>query len=357
MNAFPNLRPAGLEDYANIRRLGLEHALLVPDYEDWSGIWLDNPLRCGSQNFPIGWVLELPDGEIVGTMGTVRAGYVFRGERVVSAVSRAWFVVEQYRGFALQLMDEYVTQPGVDVCVNNAVSVPALETFNRFCERIPLGEWDTISYWITGPLPSTADRPDDAVDHEPLPKARSDYSVESVDRFDQRFDDFWNDLVRQNPEKLLAQRDAQSLSWHFGSALRKNRLWIFTAERLGKLRAYCTLTRQDHGFRLPALPHGDTQGLRGMRLVDYQSIEPDVDFLPAFVGAALQRCAVDDLYIMEVLGRGVPKMRVVDECAPYRKTLGNWKFFYRAGDTALQEELRNPQCWDPSAYDGDASFE
>ncbi|MFY9719473.1 MAG: hypothetical protein WAK16_07495, partial [Candidatus Cybelea sp.] len=143
---MPKLRPARLEDYEGIARLALAHSLDVPAYQDWSALWLDNPLRNGSGNdFPIGWVLELPDGELVGTMGTVRARYTFRGDDLISAVSRAWFVSLPYRGFALQLMDEYLNQPGVDLFINNAVSVPALETFSQFCERIPLGEWDSIS--------------------------------------------------------------------------------------------------------------------------------------------------------------------------------------------------------------------
>ncbi len=256
----PTLRSARLEDYSEIRRLGLAHSLDVPQYEDWSTLWIDNPLRSKSGNdFPIGWVLELPDGEIVGTMGTVRSRYKFRGEDLISAVSRAWFVTAAYRGFALQLMDEYLNQSGVDLFINNAVSVPALESFSQFCKRIPLGEWDTISYWVTGFHPDAMLCWKDAVPHKRLPKMRGPFTIESIDRFDSRFDVFWEELVREQPEKLLAERTSQALSWHFAAPLRKGRLWAFTASRNGKLRAYCTLTYQDHAFRLPALPHGDTR--------------------------------------------------------------------------------------------------
>lgn len=345
--APPEVRPARLEDYPEIQRLGLLHALDVPPYEDWSALWLDNPLRSRSgADFPIGWVLELPHGEMVGTMGTVRARYTFRGDAFVSAVSRAWFVTAPYRGFALQLMDEYMNQPGVDLLINNAVSVPAFDAFSRFCDRIPLGQWDVMSYWVTRDAPSTAY------------SSKSDVGrVESTDRFDSRFDVFWKQLMRENPQKLLAERTAEALSWHFGSSMRKRRLWILTASRAGMLRAYCILTRQDHSFQLPALRHNETEGLPSMRLVDYQSIEPEVDFLPVFLQAALTRCAAEDSDILEVLGRGVPKMRFVDESAPSRKELENWKFFYRASDPALHADLRESSFWDPSAYDGDASFE
>jgi hypothetical protein len=354
-----------LNDYTDIRRLGIAHGLDVPPYEDWSALWLDNPVRTrGGKEYPIGWVLQTDAGEIVGCMGTVHSPYTFRGERLIAAVARAWFVPVDYRGYGLELMEAYLDQPGVDLVLNNAVSNAAHDAFRQFCRRVPLGEWDTISYWVTGfdgyaqrALSCGIELDSELVACQPLPESRGSFAVQFVDRFDPRFDAFWNELVRENPHKLLAERSADALAWHFAAPMRERRLWILTASRNGKLLAYCTFTRQDHGFRLPALPHNDTQGIRGMRLVDYQSIDTEVDFLSAFLHAALERCTEEDLYVLEMLGSGVPKMRIVDDCAPRRKRLENWKFYYRAADSALDAELRRPECWDPSGYDGDVSFE
>ena len=375
----PQLRPARLEDYPSIAQLGLAHGLDVPPYEDWSSLWLSNPVRTRlGKHYPIGWVLEAPAGEIVGCMGAVHSLYKFRGEDLISATARAWFVPAAYRGFALELMDAYMNQPGVDLVLNTAVSRAAHEMFSQFCTRIPLGQWDSFSYWVTGhggftqrvlecegkPFSQLLALPAGAImwlkdlaTVEPLRAMSDSFAIESAGSFDSRFDLFWEELLRQHPNKLLAERSSASLSWHFAIPMRKGRLWILTASRNGRLRAYCTLTRQDHAFRLPALPHGDTQGIRAMRLVDYQSIEPEVDFLPGLLRVALQRCAREGFYVLENLGRGVPKMRVVDECAPYHKDLENWKFYYRASDPELDAELREPSHWDPSAFDGDASFE
>lgn len=374
---IPRVRPARLEDYEEIRRLGLEHSLDVPRYEDWSATWLNNPLRGNrTKDLPIGWVLEKEGRELVGCMGTVSSQYTFRGESLISAVARAWFVRPEYRGFALELMDEYLSQPGVDLYINNAVSKAAHAAFRQFCAPIPLGRWDSMSYWVTDnrgfaerglnlagvPFPDLLSR---LVGSGFWLKSlaagkrlrKGSCTADSLDRFDSRFDAFWRELVHQNPEKLLADRSAAALSWHFASPMRMRRLWILTASRNGQLRAYCTFTRQDHAFRLPALTHGDTQGIRGMRLVDYQSIEPEVDYLSGLLTTALRRCAKEDLYILEYLGRNVPKMRVVDESAPYRAELENCKFYYHAPNPELDAELRDPTVWDPSAYDGDASFE
>ncbi|HXW76692.1 MAG TPA: hypothetical protein VEJ20_04705, partial [Candidatus Eremiobacteraceae bacterium] len=374
----PQLRRARLDDYDRIQRLGWSYLLEIPARDDWRRLWLDNPLHARfGHDLPLGWILESRSGEVVGTMGTVWAPYRFRGDELVAAASRAWFVKAPYRAFALRLMDEYLSQPHVDLFINNAVSVPAHDLFKQFCDRVPVGQWDAMSYWVTGhagfmhrkmregsvPFASVLAYPVGAASwfadfvrtRRPVSAGRS-FTIECTDRFDARFDAFWQELVRSNPERLLADRSREGLTWHFGSPMRKGRLWVFTACRNGKLQAYCTLTRQDHAFRLPALPKGDTQGIRAMRLVDYQSLDAGADLLSPLLHAALRRCADEDIYVLEHLGRGVPKMRVVDECAPHREQLSNWKYYFRAADPRLDSAMHEARFWDPSAYDGDASF-
>jgi hypothetical protein len=361
----PVLRETRLTDYQNIRRLVHAHGFELPPFEDWRSLWADNPLRSRfRKDLPLGWVLETRAGEIVGTMGTAHALYKLRGEDLVSAVGRFWFVAEPYRGFALQLMDEYFSQREVDLYINNTVAPDAIASFSQLSAPVPVGDWVTGSYWVTCAPARLRAHPvgatlalGEAVSAKSLPRIPARYTIESIERFDSRFDVFWHENVRQNSESLLAERSSAALCWHFNIPIRSKRLWIFTASRNGRLSAYCTLTQQDHAFRLPALPLGDTYQFRGMRLVDFQSIEPETDLLPGLLAAALQRCAAEDVFILENLACGVPKMRVVDECAPYRKQLENWKFYYRAADPALDDELCQPKFWDPSAFDGDASFE
>ena len=371
----PKLRLLRFDDYEKTTEFLSTSAFRSLPYEDWRGIWADNPLwsRTGKA-FPIGWVLEVISGEIVGILGSVPILYKFRGDDLVSAVGRTWLVATPYRGFALQLMDEYFSQPA-DLFINTTVSPDASETFDLLSSRIPLGDWQAVSYWVTSyrefaekalrrrrlpfaaPLAGSAGaalRFKEALCNKRVPRLPGSFAIENVNRFDSRFDLLWSELLREGHDKLLAQRDSKTLSWHFAIPMRRGRLWIFTASRNRQLRAYCVLTQQDHTFELP---DGDTKTFRGMRLADYQSIEADVDLLPGLLTAALARCTIEHVAFLENLGRGVPKMRVFDECAPYSSKLDNWKFVYRASDPALDEELCQPKCWDPSAYDGDASFE
>lgn len=364
----PVLRVARFDDYMEIARLESQNSLETQPESDWRGVWLDNPLWPKiSHRWPIGWVLESPTGEIVGSVLNVPSIYTFRGRELVCANGRAWVAKPEYRALALMLMDEYFNQDGADIFINTTVGPMATEILSALATRVPVGDWESISYWITHyrgfartalrkmriPLAGLlawptagALRLKDAILNRSLPALPCGFSIDERADFDSRFDGFWEELVSLNPHKLLALRDRAMLAWHFAIPFRRRRAWIVTASRNGLLRAYCILKRQDQN-----------QGIPRVRLVDFQTLEPDVDLLPGMLNRALQRCRAEGIYIFDLLGRDLPKMRGFDEFAPYQRKLSTWPYYYRSNDPALSAELVQPGVWDPSSYDGDASFE
>ena len=360
----PRVRPARLEDYEGIQRLRSQESWVVESPDDWRGFWLDNPLwRRLGKDWPIGWVLETENGELAGSITNIPTLYRFQGHDLICGNARGWVASEPYRGYALWLIDEYFNQPGADVCVSTSAGPMATPVVDQLATRFPLGNWETRSFWLARhvalaqrklqrarvPLAALLAYPaagavwlKDAVGRKPLPRAPRDVTIEAVDRFDARFDKFWDELVRQNPEKLLAERNSRTLAWHFGIPMRAGRLWILAAFRARRLRAYCTFMRSRSG--------------EFVRLIDYQTIEPHVDVLPGLLRAALRRCATEGVNSLENVGRGVPKMKAFDDCAPYRRKLESWRSFYRASDPSLDTKLRSPLVWDPSVYDGDTSL-
>jgi hypothetical protein len=364
----PRLRHARFEDYAQIARLESSNGLESQPESDWRGIWLDNPLWPRlSSNWPIGWVLEDADANVVGSVMNVPSLYTFQGRELMCANGRAWVASPQYRSFALILMDEYFNQEGAELFINTTVGPMALSILNELAVRVPLGDWETVSYWITGyrsfaqkalekmriPMRNYLAAPaahalrlKDALFNKSLPDAPASFVIDQAANFDSRFDGFWKELVLRNQHMLLAVRDRPALSWHFAVPLRRSRLWIFTASRNGLLRAYCILKR-----------HDQTGGIRRMRMVDYQTLEPDEDLLPSLLKSAMRRCVAEEIDILDHLGVGLPKMRAFDRFAPYRHKVENWPFYYRAVDPALCTQLVQPKVWDPSSFDGDASFE
>src|SRR2546426_10413054 len=66
----PNLREASLEDYHQIASLESRYDIPMKSYEEWTHLHLNNPLqRERHAGWPIGWVIEDENKQIVGFIG------------------------------------------------------------------------------------------------------------------------------------------------------------------------------------------------------------------------------------------------------------------------------------------------
>ena len=362
------LRPTILDEYEQIAHLESSNALGSMPRGDWRNLWVKNPLwqRLG-KDWPIGWVLEDARNNIVGSLVNIPSLYRFRGRELICANGRGWVVDPKYRGFALSLMDEYFSQPGADLFVNTTVGPNVPPLMASLSDPIPIGDLQKVAFrafvfrgfaekalrrmrmpWATllSYPAAVALRLKDALLLRSFPATPASVVIEQAAKFDRRFDAFWEELVRQNPDKLLAVRTARTLAWHFSGPLRLGRLWIFTASCNGLMQAYCIVKRQD-----------PSDAVRRMRLVDYQTLDLQEDLLPGLLRHALRKCIAEKFHVLEHVGCGLQKMQSFDRFAPYRRDLPCWPFYYRTPDTKLAAQLARPEVWDPSVYDGDASYD
>ncbi len=365
--AAPTLRTATFADYPGI--FSLESTFFddsLPPAER-RNLFEDNPLWSRVRDtWPVGWVLEDADGRIVGAVNNIPSAYRFGGEELVCGNGHCWAVLGPYRGYAAVLMDEYFGQDGPDLLVSAKVGADAAPIWGAYAHRVPVGDWASAAYAITGYRPfaraalmrkgvplagalalpaGAALRVRDALARRRLPDGPAPYEFRELDGFDERFDAFWRELVTLHPERLLGVRDAATLRWHYGVPLRAGHLWVAAALRGGRIRAYCVLKQ-----------HHRPPDVRSMKIVDFQTLEPDTDLLPGLVKLALRRAAAADCAFLEHHGCGLPKMRWFESVAGYRATKPSWSFFYYTDDPALEERLADPQVWDPSEYDGDSSY-
>lgn len=364
----PRLRKATLDDYEQIVGLETAQHLRGRTREEWTGLWKGNPVyRQLRADWPIGWVLEDQDRRVVGTLGNIPLGYVFQGRRLLVSAGRGWAVDERYRSFALLLMDEYFSQENVDMYLNTTVNALAADAFNVFGSTpVPVGDWSTASFWVTGypgfarsalrmkklPLPELLCYPaavalysKDLATGQRLPAASAGIEVSREDRFDQRFDVFWEALQEQSCV-LLGLRDRESLEWHFGRSLQRGELWLLTIPSGSSIAAYAIFQRRDE----------PRTGLKRMRLVDFQALEDEESHLLAVLGTALKLARRTGIHALEKIGREIDSTRLIDSYAPYTRRLPAWPAFYRAPDPDLQETLQEPEFWSPSSFDGDASL-
>jgi hypothetical protein len=362
------LREASFKDHEQIASLESRYGLVSKNYDEWSHLWLGNPVyRELRADWSIGWVLEDPDHRVVGTMGNIPLLYEFEGRRILVASGRHWVAEPAYRSASLILLDKVVNQQNVDLYLNNTVSAraaaAALDVFE--CPRVPVGVWDESRFWITHyqgfsesflgwknyPLAKPLSYPlaaaiflKDRLTNTDL--RERDVEVTACSGFDERFDDFWEDLKTNNPHRLLAVRTREVLEWHYKHALLDDRLWIMTVVDGPRLIAYAIFERKDK----PEL------GLKRMVLVDFQSLDGSTALLSPLLSRALTKCREKGIHVLENIGRWLESGELIETVAPYRRKLSAWSYVYRANDSRLAESLKDRRVWAPSLFDGDASL-
>ncbi|HZZ52057.1 MAG TPA: hypothetical protein VFE65_34605 [Pseudonocardia sp.] len=362
------LRRAQFQDYPHISRLTSQYFhRQLPDTV-WKRLYTDNPLwsRVGGR-WPIGWVLENDDGEVVGSFLNIPSRYYLDGVELICASGSRWAVQPEYRGYASWLMDEHFNQPGVDLLINATASPTATPVLSNFAERVPVGDWANravriIKYRnvasevlemkrlpgqrVAGPVLAGGLRVKDLALTPRLPELPRGVVGETLVQFDSRFDSFWTTLVQQNWHKLLAVRNQRTLEWHYGGPLRSGSLLICTASRNGVLLAYCVL--KEHSF--------ERLNLQSMQIIDYQTVADDLDLLPGLLRLALDHPRAAQVDIVESLCVGLPELRGFERAATLRYRRPSWSLYYQASGSDLQERLQSPEVWCPSGYDGDTSY-
>src|SRR5437899_4791557 len=126
-------RETSFDDYPQIAALQIRNGLATRSYEDWVALWKCNPVYKQRQGqWPIGWILETEEGEIVGSIGNIPLAYYFRGRELSGAAACAWVVDAPYRGYSMSLLSRLTGQKDVDLVVSTTVSSssePALTVF------------------------------------------------------------------------------------------------------------------------------------------------------------------------------------------------------------------------------------
>jgi hypothetical protein len=359
------LRELRLDDYPQVAALQIRNGLPAKTPADWNALWAENP-ACRAP-WPLGWMLETPQGEAVGALGNIPLTYRFRGQELIAATATSWAVDPEYRGYSMMVFQAFVRQ-AADLLVCTSVS-PAVEPLLRAFRfsRAPLGDWQRAGFWITGVLGFTRS----ALIRKCVPHARlvsypaaailsagnvlygrrswraySGLEIEFCAGFDERFETFWQEQAALSPFVLLADRSRATLAWHYRLPMARKQLWIVTASKASRLLGYAVFDRQDQ----------TAIGLRRMRLVDAQILRDTRWALKAMLQRALERCRAEDIHSLEVTGSMLDPRSRIKADPPYRRALAAWSYYYKAADSGLAEALRDPAVWIPSSYDGDASL-
>jgi hypothetical protein len=360
------IREASFSDYEQVAAVQSRNGLATKSRADWCALWSGNPAYLTHPS-PIGWVLEASNGSVAGFLGNLPLAYRFRGRDLRAATAYSWVVDDGYRGHSIGLLDTFLKQDDVDLFVFATVNAAAEKVLRAFrLAKVPTGGWDTARFWIAGYTGFARC----AMAARSMPLARlcspviggalwlrdrltevirsqdPSFEIEVCTEFDERFEAFWRTSIEQNRDRLLAVRDRETLAWHYRAALREGSAWIVAASRNGRLAAYWTLDRQDHR----------ELGLTRLRFVDFQALPGFEYLLQSAVAWTLDKARRERVHVAEHLGNWIERYDVAGTVGPYRRQMKSWLFYYRARRGELAEQLKSPNVWMPSSYDGDASL-
>ncbi len=354
-----------LSDYPQIAALNARNGLDTKSRDEWEHLWVNNPVYKKVDAWPMGWVAENTGG-VVGYFGNIPVSYHLRGREVVGASLYSTSLDAPFRGYAVLLIKRFLRWSRAvqyNVCTTaNANSSKLIEATKA--PHVPVGDWGNSSFWITNHrgfiagalekkrLPGVLAYPAAAALSvrerltKPRVPMRDSHELQVCSGFDERFDVFWQDLQRTYPNRWLATRSREVLDWHFKYALAQNKVWIVTSEEKSRILAYAIFYRYDN----PGI------NLKRVRLIDFQTLSTDNHLLVPMIAWGLRKCRDESIHMLEAYGFRPDKQRIIDGLAPYRRKLPSWFYFYKALDKTLHDELGDPDVWDPSHFDGDASL-
>lgn len=366
-----NLRTVEFADYAPLEQLKARYKMAPSSAYEWRQVYEGSTLPARLDlKWPIGWVLETPEGVMVGHIGNVPIEYSFNGRIMVAASASCWVVDVDYRKSSSDLSKKFFAQTGVDLLSNTTATWPSGRAFERLgAIKPPVAAYDRSAFWIIDhqkfafsllikknlPLPQVLALPVGAVlsavswvRNIGRCHPRQHTYIREVNTIDERFDRFWEKL-RSQPNRLLCVRDRAAVAWRFERPLRAGNAWIFSYENGPQgFAGYAVFLRQDS----PEI------GLRRVRLVDFQSEGDGAQFLHDVVEVALSRCRAESIHLLESIGFGNVRRKQIDALAPYQRQLPSWMFWYKVSEQnpELEKALLNPDVWDPCTYDGDGCF-
>src|SRR5579859_553201 len=363
-STFPVIRELSLDDYSQIAVLEAQRGLTSKNYEEWTHLWSGNPVYSSLRNhWPRGWVLQHND-RIVGAFANIPLLYEYNGQGVMTATGRGWVVDPAYSGYAPLLLDEFLNQPNVDLCLSTTANLEASRILEALgASPVPVGCWDKSEVWITNyrgfakawlakrELPATftyllapALFVKSTIAGRTIKNRTSKVEVERCAGFDERFDEFWQTLRLQKPASLLAVRTRAMLEWHFRHPLLEKRIWIQTINQQGRLIAYAIFLEQQN----------QALDISQLLLVDFQALDENETLIYPILASVLHESQKQRIHLLEKIGLCIGNKNIA--VAPHQRKRGFWSYYYKARNGSLSALLSNQNAWAPSMLDGDSTL-
>ena len=369
------LRDAEYEDCETATDLLRELGLVIPGGRDdirhhWRRFWIDNPaLGVGEANPSRGWLLE-DNGEMVGFFGNIPLLYDYGGRPVIVAGASMWGVRKKYRTETSRLADAYFNQDNADLLLVTTGIKQTGRIFERHGGKpVPQPGYDQVLYWmlnarrflqaglmkkgLRSELAAVA-----ALSGAPMVKAAmalgghllrghsADIDVIEIAEIGDEFDGLWQ-KKRDEVDRMLACRSAESLRWHFGTESMAMRTRMLVSRDADGLAGYAAIMRED----APEI------GLKRLKIIDLFVAGDNEAVVDNLLTAAFETGRADGCHVLELVGLPATlRHHIVSRHRPRSRKMLTWPIYYKGLHRDLNTPLLDEKTWYVTAYDGDTAI-
>ena len=364
------VREVQFSDFEAVQELKRRWGLSPDSMENWDRLWRQNPaLQEPRAPYPMGWVLDTGD-KIVGYLGNIVLRY-FLGDRILIAATSHGFVVEpEYRASTTRLSAAFYRQPAVDIHLTTTAIEAVARISQAFkADPLPQADYDTVLFWVLRPYRfaktlikrlGAGDAASEigarfaalAISAEGILRGRrprrpagdlviSDISVQEIG---EQFEALWN-AKRREGSRLLADRSAAVLQWHF----------TIPGDR-GRARVLCCHQDRDLvGYAIVRHDPSPDDGQKSM-VADLLVKQDQPEVIEALWHAAYEHARKAGSDVFEVLGFPENIRHACSAWRPYQRKYPACPFYYRASEPGLHTRLSDGSAWYASPFDGDTSL-
>jgi len=354
------VRPASVSDFEAIAQVCGRNGMPISDRPAWERGWTAHPFRDQFEGIPIGWVLEGPAGEVVGSISNHFFLYQWQGQTIRAAAAGNWAVDTEHRSSSLSLGSHFFGQKNLDLLLNASASMVAAQLMPLYkALKVPSPGYDQSFLWVVSPRRAAAS----ALAKKKIPAAglasfpagaalwardvfkrsgRGSPSTRLIElqAFDERFDQFWQ-RRSLSAKHLVAIRNQSLLTWRYASRLEKGLTFILVLEENNAMAGYVILNRYDRA------------GLKTDQITDLQVLSENGAHVRDLVLGAIAHARKSGADMVEMQGFGEFKRNAARALNPHVYQYPVWQTFYKAVKPELQTALADASSWDASPFDSD----
>ena len=253
------IRKVKFEDHSEIKDLANKYKINTYEKKEWEEIWKNNPLlKNYNKEWIMGWAM-VENNKIVGHIGNIPTQYILNQKKYNGSIINCWVVQEEYRVHSIKLIKEYHSQQDIDFFIATTSSFKTSKILPAFgWKKMPAKDYDkklNIILNFKNVYGAFLEKKFKRINFifkqfygignfllykkvNFWKNFNKKTEFEVYNRFDSKFDEFWEKIKIKNKETFLYNRSSIWMNWHLNNNISKNNLSILVQKKDGKIIGY-----------------------------------------------------------------------------------------------------------------------